>query len=154
MKQISMYIESDFKGSPSSGTGRYIALLEYELKNGEPATKQYEGAVTNTTHNRLLIQALICGLSHLTMDCDVEIFVKSPYITETINQARYYEWRITSWTTRDKLIKNRDLWEQIIDYADRHLLSAIHQRATSYTNVLQLDIAKMNVDPIEDKTEE
>ena len=154
MKQIKMFIETEYKGRPESGEGKYITLLEYTLKNGTPHTKQYEGHLNNTTNNRLTIHSVICGFSHLTTECEVEIYLNNPYVAETIKQQRYYEWAITGWVTRDKPIKNRDLWEQMIEYTDKHMIYTKQVRGSSYSMVLQSQINKMEIDPVEDRLEE
>lgn len=150
---VRMYIEIDFQGRLNAGRGKYGVILECTGGAGNPITREHYGAIEDTTKNRLLISALICGLSHITKPCKLFIYVNSNYITETITQERLTMWEKGGWVVRNEKVKNADLWIQVLQLSN-HKISAETMREHPYTLYLQNKLTKMEIEFTKDIREE
>jgi len=107
-KQITLYSDGSSLGNP--GPGGYAGILEYKGKR-----KEYSGAESHTTNNRMELQAVIEGLKLLKEPCNVEIISDSSYVVKAIN-----EW-LDGWAKRNfTKVKNVDLWKTYIEVAAPH----------------------------------
>lgn len=152
--EVKMYIEVEFHGRPDSGEGKYMLILECELSNGEKGTKSYFGGFINTTKHRLFINAVISGLSHLTTTCQVEVITNSPYITETLEHERMFEWERYGWIRRNELVKNRDLWQRLIKYMDDNFVNGTCVKEHEYSKYMKTMLQKNLVEYVEDIREQ
>lgn len=92
----------------STGTGGWAAIIERD-----EGREEISSAVRNTTNNRMELTAAIEGLKRLVEPHLVQIFTDSQYlrlgITVWINN-----WKRNGWVVkRRRLVKNRDLWEEL-----------------------------------------
>lgn len=100
--------------------GGWGALLEY----GE-ATKEIFGGEKNTTNNRMEMTALIEALKAVKKEGqDIRVFSDSSYLMDCFRKQWYKTWQANGWQTSKKTpVENRDLWEVLIGYLDRHRIS-------------------------------
>lgn len=82
------------------------------------------GAETNTTNQRMEMLAVINGLKNIASHKElkniefnhIRIITDSAYIFNAMTQKWYINWKFSNWTTIDgQKVKNRDLWQQLID---------------------------------------
>ena len=93
------------------------------------ATKSvYEYCSTNQRGELLaLLKALqvVCKRK-----CEVQIVTDSEYLFNSMTKQWYKSWQCNSWLTRDGYeVKNRDIWERIVEYADlceQHVLDVVY----------------------------
>lgn len=78
-----------------------------------------------TTNNRMEMLGAIVPLEHVRMTGDakntvVRIYSDSRYLCDAMNREWYRKWMRTGWKTAEKTdVKNRDLWERLLDVKDR-----------------------------------
>jgi ribonuclease HI len=77
------------------------------------------GVETNTTNNRMELQAVIEGLTQVPEQSTIDLYSDSQYVTRGINEWMH-KWRLSFWET----IKNPDLWETIFDLCSNRIVRA------------------------------
>lgn len=113
MKAVTAYTDGACRGNP--GPGGWGAILRYgenvrELQGGEP----------QTTNNRMELMAAIEALGALKEPCRVALYTDSRYVRDGITRW-LPDWRRRGWlTSAKKPVKNKDLWMQLDDLAQRH----------------------------------
>jgi ribonuclease HI len=83
--------------------------------------KEIYGGEKNTTNNIMEMKAIIEALKLLkTYEIPVEIYTDSAYISNCMNQKWYEKWIKNGWKTANKKpVKNKELWMEILKYADK-----------------------------------
>ncbi|MCI0182496.1 MAG: ribonuclease HI [Acidibacillus sp.] len=111
---VSIYTDGACSGNP--GPGGWAAILvwgerELELSGGE----------SHTTNQRMEIQAVVEGLRGLKRPCKVTVYSDSAYVVNCFTQKWYVKWQRTGWVnSSNQPVKNRDLWELLIEQLDLH----------------------------------
>lgn len=119
VKQVRMYTDGACSGNP--GPGGWAALLLYgsherDITGGEPAT----------TNNRMELRAVIEGLAALREPCRVVVHTDSSYIANAFEEGWIENWKRRGWLTAGKKpVKNRDLWEMLLESMGRHDVSFV-----------------------------
>ena len=100
--------------------GGYGAVLEFG-----PHKKEIWGAEANTTNNRMEMMALLKALEAITIDGQtVEVFSDSAYLMDCFRKKWYKNWLRNGWLNAKKQpVENRDLWEALLPFLDRHTFS-------------------------------
>jgi|SRR4249919_1858832 len=113
MKTIEAHTDGACLGNP--GPGGWAALLRYGAHEREVA-----GGETHTTNNRMELMAAIAALEALTEPCVVTLQTDSRYVQQGI--AEWVPgWVRRGWKTAGgDPVKNRDLWERLVNAAARH----------------------------------
>jgi ribonuclease HI len=120
-KPTNIYTDGACSNNQSgAGLGGWGAVLEYGRRR-----KEIWGAEPGTTNNRMEMKALIGAFENLTRDgLNIAVFSDSSYLTECFRKKWYVKWRRNGWlTSKKEPVENRDLWEQLLSYLDRHEIS-------------------------------
>jgi len=116
-ERILIYTDGACSGNP--GPGGWACILIY----GEHE-KELSGHEPDTTNNRMELMAVIKGLEALNDSANkynVEVYSDSSYIVNAINQNWVENWQKNGWRTADKKeVKNRDLWQDLINLNNLH----------------------------------
>ena len=108
-------IYTDGACSPNPGNGGWGAILIM----GEHR-RELSGAETETTNNRMELQAAIEGLNALSRPMSVELHTDSKYVMDGVT-AWMPKWRLNGWkTAAKKPVANQDLWQQLDEALARH----------------------------------
>ncbi len=113
--QIEIFTDGACRGNP--GPGGWGALLrsgkhEKELFGGEP----------DTTNNRMEMTAVIEALRALKSPSQVSLTTDSQYVRQGILEWMP-GWKKKNWqTAARKLVKNKELWQQIDELAAKHTI--------------------------------
>jgi ribonuclease HI len=111
--QVEIFTDGACRGNP--GPGGWGAILRY----GDKVT-EINGAVEETTNNRMELQAVISALNKLTRPCKVQITTDSRYVMDGIEQW-LVNWKQNGWkTAAKKPVKNEDLWKQLDKLVEPH----------------------------------
>lgn len=119
-------------GACSKGIGGFCALLT--IDRGRPPGDTLDltkvnaimGHCTETTSNREELKAVIAGLSTLKRPADVHLYSDSKYALDGIT-AWIDTWKANGWrTSRKELVKNKDLWVQLDDARQPHMIHWHH----------------------------
>ena len=110
---VEIYTDGACRGNP--GPGGWGALLSF---GGHE--KELSGAESQTTNNRMELQAVISALQALKRPVAVRLYTDSQYVRNGM-LAWLPQWKARGWKTADrKPVKNQDLWEQLEREAARH----------------------------------
>ncbi|HIP83138.1 MAG TPA: ribonuclease HI [Desulfocapsa sulfexigens] len=109
-------IYTDGSCSPNPGPGGWgVVILP-----GKGKKRELSGKVSNTTNNRMELQASLEALQALTCSSAVQLFTDSKYVQNGISKW-IVNWRKNNWLTTEKeAVKNRDLWEALDREIQRH----------------------------------
>ena len=114
MRSISIYSDGACKGNPGPG-GWAALLIEGEEK------REISGFVEDTTNNRMELMGVIQGLSLLEGEYEVNVYSDSSYVVNAFTKHWLRNWVKNGWkTTTGGDIKNRDLWEQLLQLIIAH----------------------------------
>lgn len=116
MKKVYIYTDGACRGNPGpGGWGAILRYLDHE--------KEFYGAETYTTNNRMELQAAISALTALKTPSEVILVTDSRYVQQGIEQW-LSNWKRKNWLTADKKpVKNQDLWIQLDHLNQQHQVS-------------------------------
>jgi ribonuclease HI len=118
MSKDKVIIHTDGACSGNPGPGGWGAVLDYNGKR-----KELSGGATQTTNNRMEIQAAVEALNALKRPCEVEMHVDSQYVKDGITKW-IHGWKKNGWKTADKKpVKNVELWQALEEAIQRHEMS-------------------------------
>lgn len=113
MSRITIHTDGACSGNP--GPGGWGALLEW---NGHE--KELKGGETETTNNRMELQAAIEALNAIKRPSDVTLITDSVYVRDGITKW-LHGWKKNGWkTAAKKPVKNADLWQALEKASKRH----------------------------------
>lgn len=114
MTQILLYTDGSCLNNPGPGGWACLFKLDSTMK------VLYGSVNGETTNNRMELIACIEGLNHLKRPCDVLVITDSQYVKQGITEWMP-AWVRKNWKTRGgKPVKNRDLWEELVDAEFHH----------------------------------
>jgi len=121
LKQVVIYADGACTGNPGPG-GYGVVLIHGEQR------KELSAGFRLTTNNRMEILGCIAGLQELKKPCEVTIYSDSRYVVNTMTKSWALRWRKHGWKRKDKNGEwkdalNSDLWTQMLNLCDRHLVS-------------------------------
>ena len=112
--EVRIYTDGSSLGNP--GPGGWAAILVW----GE-TTKEISQGYLETTNNRMEIRGVLHALECLQRSCIVHVFSDSKYVVDAIGKGWLDNWQRNGWRTADKKeVKNRDLWEQMVEKLKQH----------------------------------
>ncbi len=110
---VHIFTDGACLGNP--GPGGWAALLR---TNGHE--KVLVGAASLTTNNRMELRAAVEALKALNRPCEVHLYTDSSYLKNGITQW-IHQWQRNGWrTAKKKPVKNRDLWQALLDAMAPH----------------------------------
>lgn len=128
MKEITIYTDGACRGNGKKDTiGGFGIVLIY---NG--VKKEVKKAFKDTTNNIMELSAVIEALKMLKEPCSVKIYSDSAYVVNAINQNWLTSWQKKGWKTANKSpVKNRELWEQLVELLKIHTVEFIKVKGHS-----------------------
>jgi ribonuclease HI len=112
-----MYTDGSCSGNP--GPGGWGAVI---VKNGK-VMAELSGGEKNTTNNRMELIAAIRSLQYPENPASVVLYTDSEYVKNGITKW-ISAWRKNGWkTSANKPVKNKDLWEELVEASERHDVS-------------------------------
>ena len=119
MPLVQIYTDGACSGNP--GAGGWGAILRY----GE-IEKELCGGNSDTTNNRMELQAVIEALKALKKVCEIELYTDSRYVMDGVNEW-LPNWKKNDWRTTNKksAVKNIDLWQELDSLLPKHKIKWI-----------------------------
>lgn len=116
MKRVLIYADGACEGNP--GPGGYAAIVEEE-----GTQREIVGGEPTTTNNRMELMAVIEALGSLAERSRVHVASDSQYVV--LGMTRWIlAWQRKGWRTASRQpVKNRDLWERLLEQSRRHEVS-------------------------------
>ena len=112
-KHVIAYTDGACLGNP--GPGGYGAVL---LFGGH--RRELSAGFRLTTNNRMEILGAVAALEALTQPCDVTLHSDSQYVVKAMELGWAKNWRARGWKASSGRAKNPDLWQRLLDAAERH----------------------------------
>ena len=114
--KVRVYTDGACLNNPGSG-GWAVAF------NMATKCETIAGGESDVSNNRMELKAMIEAYkmalkkaNEINYDINVEIYTDSAYVVNSINNGWVDRWRFNEWrTTRNVVIKNRDLWEEFTE---------------------------------------
>ena len=101
-----VYCDGACRGNPGPG-GWGCVVVRSNVES------EYWGGASDTTNNRMELQAAIEGLTILKSSSCITVVTDSTYVQKVITQW-LKNWKNNRWrTSTNKPVKNRDLWEKL-----------------------------------------
>lgn len=123
MKKVTIYTKASTKNLKVE-IGYYAAIVEYVARDG-PVSRPVVGYEKNTTYNRLVLQAIICGLCALNQPCEVTIHTDCVFVRNMLNSDNPERWQRSEWIKRGGgEVKHKDLWQQYLEVKGEHKITA------------------------------
>lgn len=123
MKKVILYSDGSARGNPE-GPGGYGTVLLYTSPGGKEYRKEYAQGYIRTTNNRMELMGVICGLEALTEPCEVTVYSDSQYVIKAFRDRWIDGWKKRGWkTSSGGSVKNRDLWERLLQAASPHQIT-------------------------------
>jgi ribonuclease-3 len=121
--EATIYTDGSCLGNP--GPGGWAAIVR--IGKG---SREISGGFAGTTNNRMEIKALIEGLKALEQPAKVRVVTDSRYLHDALEKGWLRRWQANGWRTASKTpVKNRDLWEELLQLLGRHRVSMTWTRA-------------------------
>lgn len=143
MKDVNIYIYTEYSGSLKSGTGKYHVILETMITvDGEevPWTTPDIDILEDVTRNRLELIALDKALSHMTKPSRITVYTSSDFITGAFAQDWPEKW-LQNEISRKKINQlsmrtfGRVLWSRLksmmLHLCNQHIQSTQKRRLRS-----------------------
>jgi len=109
-------IWTDGSCDTGSGDGGWGYLMRYRDHLRRDAAFE-----PNTTNNRMELTAAVEALRALKEPCRVTLVTDSQYLKKAFTDGWLETWRGNGWRTASRTpVKNRDLWEALIELTERH----------------------------------
>ena len=113
--KVDIFTDGSCIGNP--GPGGYGVVLV-----SEGHRKEISQGFERTTNQRMELMAVIAALELLKKPADVRLFTDSMYVRNGIT-SWVRSWVKNGWkTTGKKTVKNRDLWERLIELEKQHTI--------------------------------
>jgi ribonuclease HI len=115
-RDVRIFTDGACSGNP--GPGGWAAIIE---ENGE--RREMSGAEPRTTNNRMELLAIIRALGSLTEPSRVHVVTDSQYVA--LGMTRWiHNWQRKGWKTAGgDPVKNRDLWQELLERSRSHVLT-------------------------------
>lgn len=99
-----------------TGEGGWAYLLQFGSTG-----RKVSGYEAGTTNNRMELTAAVRALEALTEPCKVEIVTDSQYLKNAFTAGWLANWQRNGWRTASRQpVKNRDLWEKLLELTASH----------------------------------
>ena len=122
MNKIKIYTDGACKGNPGNGGWGAVIILN-------DVVKEIKGYCKNTTNNKMELLASIMALRTIGSAEDIEIYTDSMYLKNGITNW-IHNWKKNNWlNSSKKIIKNKELWEEIDKFNNIYNISWIWVKA-------------------------
>ena len=115
-REVKVFTDGACSGNP--GPGGWAAIID---ENGK--RREMSGAEDHTTNNRMELIAVIRALGSLTEPSRVHVVTDSQYVA--LGMTRWiHAWQRKGWKTASgAAVKNRDLWQELLEQSRKHRLT-------------------------------
>jgi ribonuclease HI len=111
-----VHVYTDGASTGSRGPGGYGAVIFW---NGK--TEEISGGERDTTNLRMEITAACVALETIDEGHTVTVYSDASYLVNCMRRGWYEKWRENGWLNHRKgPVANRDLWERLLQAAQRH----------------------------------
>ena len=125
MIEVSIYTDGACSGNP--GPGGWGAVLFHGERR-----KEISGAESNTTNNRMELQAAIQALTILKQPCTIKLYSDSAYLVNCFKQNWHIGWQRNGWkNSKGQPVENQDLWKELLRLMNVHQVEYVKVKGHS-----------------------
>lgn len=143
MKNVSIYIYTEYSGSIAKGSGIYNIIWECIIptdKGDYPATMEEIKSFDEITRNQLALKALESSLQHMREPAQIKVFIDSDYIVSAYEQGWIYKWMDNNFKSKGRPIKNADTWSHVVGLSEWHDIEIVKAEKTSYSKAQAIEV--------------
>ena len=139
MKEVSIYIQTNFKGLKKSD-GKAIFILEYKTDAGT-CTKTKEIQIKDSTVNNAEIESMIQAVSALKEKCKLLIHTDNKYIYGAFENKWIDTWRANNYkSAKGKEVANRENWEKLLELLNGHEVTICFNQDHEYKSWMKTQL--------------
>ncbi len=135
---VKIYVDGQGEKTPNLGSYSYIMQCgDFERTDN--------GSETNTTKQRMELQAVISALKAVNSRCNIKIYTTSQYLIVPFLKGWITRWKANDWKKEsNEEIKNKDLWEQLYElYSTQNVEWEFIKPGSSIVEILRcIDLSK------------
>ncbi len=140
MQKVNIYLETNIRGLNRT-VGWYGYTMEYIDSHGGKHTREGHKCEMGVTPNMLILMAFCAALNRLTKSCRITVYTDSVYLRESC-EKRLMHWKENGWkTAHNESIKNRDLWQQVSEKLDMHVILFGAEEDNEYRERMKAELA-------------
>lgn len=125
MKHVELHIEHEPMGMKAAHASFKYNLI-FKKTDGSTVTRDGKGTVTDTTRNRITLDALIESLDRLREPVELVIYSSNEYIVNMLNRGMYLDWEKNGYRNKKgKLVADYEKWQQLTGKLKGHSVKAI-----------------------------
>jgi ribonuclease HI len=124
LQKVIIHTDGACIGNP--GPGGFGVVLDFGRHR-----KTLSGGYRLTTNNRMEMMAFLAGVKALKRRCHVTLYSDSAILVDGIMKRTAYKARANGWKVGRKAKSNSDLWCQILDLCDLHVIELVWLRGHS-----------------------
>ena len=115
-REVKVFTDGACSGNP--GPGGWGAIIDEDGRR-----REMSGAEHHTTNNRMELTAVIRALGSLSEPSRVHVVTDSQYVA--LGMTRWiHGWQRKDWKTASGgAVKNRDLWQELLELSRKHELT-------------------------------
>ncbi|MEM7477280.1 MAG: ribonuclease HI [Planctomycetota bacterium] len=129
LRRVELYTDGACSGNP--GPGGWAFILR-DVRTRKELTGS--GGESESTNNRMEMQAVIEGLSALKRKCHVDLYSDSSYVLQGL-QKWVAGWKKNGWMRKEggkkKPVKNVELWQKLDVLVAKHEMKFHHVKGHS-----------------------
>ncbi len=129
VREVLLFTDGACSGNP--GPGGWAFILR-DVKTMKEHTGS--GGESDSTNNRMELQAVIQGLAALKRPCKIKLYSDSKYVLQGM-QEWMLGWKRNGWMRKEgskkKPVKNVELWQELDRLVQLHQISFHHVRGHS-----------------------
>jgi len=114
IKGVQIYTDGACRGNP--GPGGWGAILIHGNR-----VREISGGERITTNNRMELTAVIRALQELKKPSEIDLYSDSNYIVMGMT-SWLHNWKKSGWKRKTGRLENIDLWQQLDELAQKHLI--------------------------------
>lgn len=144
MKDVNIYIYTEYSGNLKSGTGKYHVILETTIRDNTGKTipwtnvdgrnpKPIVGREENITKNRLELLSVVKALEHMTKPSRIIVYITSEYVVNAFIRDWPDKWVKNDFKSGKREIKHSDLWKKVIEQTRQHDITFIRGTVTPHS---------------------
>lgn len=104
--------------------GKGSKFIIYKIKKGNEINQQITDFYVDKTRNWCILNATtqaLYSINELYTDCNITIYSNNLYLINAFNHKWINKWKTNGWlTTKNTAVKNRELWQEILNLLNGH----------------------------------
>lgn len=141
MKHADIFITHNMTGLKAEHA-EYVYVIHADTTMGAATCGEF-GSGQDVTINRINLLALRSALQHFHNSSEITVYTDSSTVAGAFNCDNIRQWRENGFqTARGKTLANEDLWRNVSDLAQKHLINAIFTKHHQYSSWAESELRR------------